>query len=173
MSRSIIKNIEKLRKLQTGLKKYNNKEKAINYIMNKMNVSEKDGLEIYDFLIGKSDVSSKDKSNNIFSSIIFYCIVILTGIVVFPTLGIIAPVFMISSLICPIGGLLHFICGILNLNIPFISFQIGSVALSPFIGLIVSIVTGIVLYLIGKSCWQLLLIYINQVKKLKANLKIH
>ena len=45
MSKDIIKNIEELKELQTNLKKYN-KQEAIDYIIKKTGVSEKESLEI-------------------------------------------------------------------------------------------------------------------------------
>ena len=53
MNKNIIKNIEKLKELQTNLKKYN-KQDAIDYIINKTGVSEKESLEIYYFLTGNN-----------------------------------------------------------------------------------------------------------------------
>lgn len=49
MSKNIIENIEELKELQANIKKYN-KQEAINYIINKTGVSEKESLEIYYFL---------------------------------------------------------------------------------------------------------------------------
>lgn len=171
MSKNIIENIEELKELQTNIKKYN-KQEAINYIINKTGVSEKESLEIYYFLTESNNKSKENKNNNIFSTIIFYCLVCLTGIVILPTLGIIAPVFIICAFICPIGGIIHLISGIFNLNLPIVSFQFGNITLNPFLGFVLSIIIGIILYFIGKGCWKLLLLYINKVKKVKESLDI-
>lgn len=170
MNKNIIKNIEELKKLQTNLKKYN-KQDAIDYLINKTGVSEKESLEIYNFLI-ENNKSKEHKTNKIFASIVFYCLVSLTGIIILPTLGIIAPVFILCSFICPIGGIIHLISGIFNFNLPIVSFQFGNVILNPFLGFVLSIMIGIILYFIGKACWKILLLYINQVKKVKDNLEI-
>ena len=80
MSKNIIKNIEELKELQAVLKKYN-KQEAIKYIMDKTGVSENDSLEIYYFLTKNTSNSITHKQNKIFTSIIFYCLVSLTGII--------------------------------------------------------------------------------------------
>lgn len=170
MSKDIIKNIEELKNLQTNLKKYN-KQDAIDYIIKKTGVSEKESLEIYCFLTSNNKLK-EHKANKIFTSIIFYCLVSLTGIIILPTLGIIAPVFILCSFVCPIGGIIHLISGIFNLNLPIVSFQFGNITLNPFLGFVLSIIIGIVLYFIGKGCWKLLLLYINQVRKVKERLEI-
>ncbi len=171
MSKNIIKNIEELKELQAVLKKYN-KQEAIKYIMDKTGVSENDSLEIYYFLTKNTSNSITHKQNKIFTSIIFYCLVSLTGIIILPTLGIVAPVFILCSFVCPIGGIIHLISGIFNLNLPIVSFQFGNITLSPFLGFILSVIIGIILYFIGKGCWKLLLLYINQVRKVKESLEI-
>lgn len=170
MNKNIIKNIEELKELQTNLKKFN-KQDAIDYITNKTGVSEKESLEIYNFLI-ENNKAKEHKTNKIFASIVFYCLVSLTGIIILPTLGIIAPVFILCSFICPIGGIIHLISGIFNFNLPIVSFQFENVILNPFLGFVLSIMIGIILYFIGKACWKILLLYINQVKKVKDNLEI-
>ena len=170
MNKNIIKNIEKLKELQTNLKKFN-KQDAIDYIINKTGVSEKESLEIYNFLI-ENNKSKEHKTNKIFAPIIFYCLVSLTGIIILPTLGIIAPVFILCSFICPIGGIIHLISGIFNFNLPIVSFQFGNVILNPFLEFVLSLMSGIILYFIGKACWKILLLYINQVKKVKDTLEI-
>lgn len=171
MSKNIIKNIEELKELQSVLNKYN-KQEAIKYIMNKTGVSENDSIEIYCFLTENTNSSTTHKQNKIFTSIIFYCLVSLTGIIILPTLGIIAPVFILCSFVCPIGGIIHLISGIFNLNLPIVSFQLGNITLSPFLGFVLSIIIGIILYFIGKGCWKLLLLYINQIRKIKESLEI-
>ena len=64
MSKDIIKNIEELKKLQTNLKKYN-KQDAIDYIIKKTGVSEKESLEIYCFLTSNNKLK-EHKANKIF-----------------------------------------------------------------------------------------------------------
>ena len=99
-------------------------------------------------------------------TILFYIQTFFFGIIIIPTLGIIAPSFILCSIIVPLSGLLKLIGYTFKFKIPFIIFQIGSLELNPIIGFIFSIIIGLVLYLIGKISWKLLLKYIknNRIK---------
>ena len=173
MKKDTLKTIEELKNLKKEIKTYKNQKQAINYLVEKTKLSEKECESIYDFLIGsKTDKENKNTTNNVFKTILFYCVVSLTGIVVLPTLGIIAPVFILCAFICPIVGIIHFISGIFGFDLPFVSFQFGNMTLNPFLGLVVGIIIGVILYFIGKGSWKLLLLYINKIKEKKESLGI-
>ena len=173
MKKDTLKTIEELKELKREIKAYKNEKEAINYLVEKTKLSEKECESIYDFLMNSNtDKENKNTTNNIFKTILFYCVVSLTGIVVLPTLGIIAPVFILCAFICPIAGIIHCISGIFGFNLPFVSFQFGNMTLNPFLGLVVSIIIGIILYFIGKGSWKLLLLYINKIKEKIESLEI-
>lgn len=173
MKKDTLKTIEELKKLKREIQTYKNEKEAINYLIEKTKFSEKECKSIYDFLMNSyTDKENENTTNNVFKTILFYCVVSFTGIVALPTLGIIAPVFILCAFICPIAGIIHFISGIFGFNLPFVSLQFGNMTLNPFLGLIVSIIIGIILYFIGKGSWKLLLLYINKIKEKKESLGI-
>ena len=119
------------------------------------------------------DEKLKNKSaNNILSMFLFYSIVSLTGIIVLPTLGIIAPTFMLCGVITPIAGIIKLIGYIFNIDMPFIMFQIGELTLNPILGFLLSIFIGVILYILGTYAWKLLLGYIHIVSDKKKKMEI-
>lgn len=105
----------------------------------------------------------------------YYSVVGLSGLIIIPTLAIIAPVFIACAVITPILGIVKLVDYLFNLGIPFvpyIKFQMGSTTLHPISSFIVSILTGIILYLIGHGSWKLLLNYCKKISKTKAELSI-
>lgn len=64
---------------------------------------------------------------------------------------------------------------LLHLNIPYvdyIGFQFGNTALSPIPVFILSLITGIILFLLGRGAWKLLITYCKGISKTKNNLSI-
>lgn len=112
------------------------------------------------------------KSNKVRQIFLFYIIVSLTGIFILPTLGIIAPTFIISAILCPIFGLVKLIGYIFKFDVPFVMFEFGSYSLNPILGFVLSIIVGIVLFIIGIVSWKLLIKYIHFVTDKRKKLYI-
>lgn len=105
----------------------------------------------------------------------FYSLVGLTGMIVIPVLGIIAPAFIACGVLTPVLGVVKLIDYLLNLNIPFaehIGIQFGNVILSPVPSFFITILTGVILFLLGRGAWKLLIIYCKRVSKVKSNISI-
>lgn len=105
----------------------------------------------------------------------YYSVVGISGLVIIPTLAIIAPVFIACAIIVPLLGIAKLINYLLHLGIPYfesVRFQLGPHVLGPISALLVSIVTGVILYLIGYGSWKLLLGYCRKVSKAKKKLSI-
>ena len=100
---------------------------------------------------------------------LFYLETFLSGIFVIPTLGIIAPTFLVFGIVAPISGLTKLIGYIFNFEVPYVIFQIGNVELNPILGFILSLIIGVALFLLGKSAWKLLVKYLNRVNKRRAS----
>jgi len=112
------------------------------------------------------------KSNKVRQIFLFYIIVSLTGIFILPTLGIIAPAFIISAILCPIFGLVKLIGYIFKFDVPFVMFEFGSYPLNPVLGFVLSIIVGVVLFIIGVVSWKLLIKYIHFVTNKRKKLYI-
>jgi len=100
-----------------------------------------------------------------------YCgLVGFSGLFVIPFLGILAPTLIFCGVISPIAGLVKLAGHIIGKEVPYIMFQFGSVTLSPWLAFPVSIVFGILMFLLGKGAWKLLLRYLqtasNAAKKI-------
>lgn len=104
-------------------------------------------------------------NQKIIKSILFYISVFFSGIFIIPTLGIIAPTFIFCGILTPILGLTKLIGYIFRFEVPYIVFQIGKYELNPIYGFILSTITGLILYIIGKASWKTLLKYISKVKE--------
>lgn len=105
----------------------------------------------------------------------FYSLVGFSGLFVIPCLAIVAPTFIVCGIVTPILGIVKLVDYLLHLNIPFveyIGFEFGSTILSPVPVFILSIIMGVILFLVGKGSWKLLVYYCKQVSKTKSNLSI-
>ena len=105
----------------------------------------------------------------------FYSIVGFSGMVVIPCLVIIAPVFIACGVITPLLGVIKLVDSLLNLNLPYveqIGFQLSSTIVSPVPVFFLSIIMGIILYLIGRGSWRLLVYYCKKVSNTKKDLSI-
>ena len=72
-------------------------------------------------------------------------------------------------------GIIKLVDYLLHLNIPYvdyIGFQFGNTALSPIPVFILSLITGIILFLLGRGAWKLLITYCKGISKTKNNLSI-
>ena len=105
----------------------------------------------------------------------FYSLVGFSGLFVIPCLAIVAPTFIVCGIVTPVLGIVKLVDYLLHLNIPFveyIGFEFGSTILSPVPVFILSIIMGVILFLVGKGSWKLLVYYCKQVSKTKSNLSI-
>lgn len=102
----------------------------------------------------------------------FYSLVGLSGVIVIPFLGIMAPVLMFCGVFVPFCGLLKLAGYIFDFNVPFVTLGMGPVELHPILGFIVTIAVGIAMYKLGSLSWKTLLSYIQGVSQKKRDLSI-
>ena len=105
----------------------------------------------------------------------FYSAVGFSGLLVIPTLTIVAPVFIFCGILTPLLGIVKLIDSLLNLNLPFaqqIGFTFGTVILNPVPVFLASLITGAILFLLGIGSWKLLLLYCRKIGKTKRDLSI-
>ena len=102
----------------------------------------------------------------------YYSITGFSGLFVIPTLAICAPAFILCAIITPIAGIIKLIDALLNLGIPYAD-HIGIAGIdNPFIVFAACIIFGVVMYLIGRGCWKLLVLYIKTVSNTKKRLSL-
>ncbi len=105
----------------------------------------------------------------------FYSIVSFSGMFVIPCLAIMAPVFMICGIACPILMAVKVIDYILGLGLPYmenIGVFVGLVKLNPIAEFFIVLVISVLLILAGRGCWKLLVNYCKKVGKTKSDLAI-
>ncbi len=131
----------------------------------------KDLCNIFNISINELYEGQRVKKNKRIRAIfIFYLLVSLTGIFILPILGIIAPVFILCSIICPLLGLIKLIAWLFGYDIPIIMFQIGNYTLGPILGFLLSLPMSVILYIAGIKAWKLLIKYIHHVSDKKKKL---
>ncbi len=125
------------------------------------------------------DLITKSNSlswNRILAICAYYSLASLSGMIVIPMLAICAPVFVICAIATPIMGAVKLIDALLNalmnLSIPYASYIGISGIDNPVVVFILSIIMGVVLYLIGHGCWKLLVYYITGVGEAKKRMSI-
>lgn len=113
------------------------------------------------------------KTTKIRQIILFYLIVSFTGIFILPCLGILAPTFIVCSVIIPIGAFIDLMALIIKGNdIPQILVQIGNITFHPAIAFPMSMVISIILFILGMYLWKLLIKYVHFVADKRKKLYI-
>lgn len=103
--------------------------------------------------------------------IAFYSLAGMAGMFVLPVTSICAVAFMISGVLCPAAGIIRFVFHLLGYEIEQISFTIGTYTAGTIELLPISIVTGVILFVIGKLFWKLTLIIIKAMSSGKRRLE--
>lgn len=117
---------------------------------------------------------SKDKGfswRRISAVIAFYSLAGMGGMFVLPITSICGIAFMISSVLCPIAGIIKFVAHLMGYEIPEIGFAIGNFTANTYVTLVLSIIMGIVMFVVGKLLWKLTLIIIKSMSKGKKKLE--
>lgn len=98
----------------------------------------------------------------------FYSLVSFSGMVVLPTLAIIAPVFMLCGIVVPIVSLIKLLGCILHFDVPFlqnIGIHIEGLILNPWLDCLLNIIVGIAIAYAGYWSWKLLVLYCKKVSQ--------
>ena len=104
----------------------------------------------------------------VLEKVVCYCLAILSGIFLIPTLAICGSVFIICGVVCPVLGLIKMLDSLLQLGIPYAeNITVISGVEYPVIAFFLCAVVGIGLLGAGRVCWKLLLDYFKQVRKMK------
>lgn len=116
---------------------------------------------------------SKFSRNRFLTVCAFYSLLGFSGLFVIPALAIIAFVCISCGVLLPIFGVVKVVDDLLKLPIPDIDYMVfGNIVLGPIPAFFVSIITGIIMYALGRGAWKLLVAYCKKVGKTKNNLSI-
>ena len=106
----------------------------------------------------------------------FYSVVGFSGIVIIPTLGILAPAFLLSGIACPVIGLVKLLDSLLHLGLPFagyIGISIpGIVEFAPSVEFLLTVIIGALFIAAGAACWKLLVAYCKKVSRTHQHLAV-
>jgi uncharacterized membrane protein len=120
-----------------------------------------------------SDLITKETSfswSRVLAICAYYSVAGLSGVIVIPLLGICAPAFFLSGILCPIFGAAKLIMtgfGMPDANL----IEIAGID-NPFLAFVASIIMGVLLCLAGWGCWKLLVYYIKGMGKVKNGLEL-
>ncbi|CAI8808352.1 DUF1700 domain-containing protein [Brevibacillus sp. IT-7CA2] len=118
--------------------------------------------------ISKNSTFSWHKFGAVFA---FYSYAGVNGMFVLPIISILSITFMISGVIAPIGGIIKFVGYLMGYDIAGITFEIGAfTATRPMQYLPFSIVSGVLMFLLGKVLWKLTMKYIHAISQKKIKL---
>ena len=99
----------------------------------------------------------------------FFSVVGFSGMIVIPTLAVIAPVFVVCGAICPVIGAVKFLDRILGLGLPYMEnvgiFMGASVPINPAAEFLLILFVGVLLFAAGVGAWKLLLFYCRKVRR--------
>ena len=85
----------------------------------------------------------------------FYSISGAVGMFVLPFTSVLAAGLMFSGIISPLAGILKYAAALAGFDLPFVMFQIGTYTPSPAKALLLSVITGILLFWAGRVLWRL------------------
>ena len=106
----------------------------------------------------------------------FYSLVGFSGMIVIPCLAIMAPVFVLCGIFCPLAGTAKLIDYLLDLGIPWMDnlgvFLAGPDPLAPVPTFFFLLVLGVLLILAGWLCWKALVVYCKKVGQVKRHFSI-
>lgn len=103
--------------------------------------------------------------------IAFYSLAGLSGMFILPFTSICGIAFIFAAALCPIAGIIKYIAYLLGYDLAQIGIQINSYAMSATAFLPISILIGILLFLIGWFFWKLTILTIKTMSSGKKKLK--
>ena len=100
----------------------------------------------------------------------FYSLVSLSGMFIIPCGTVLAGGLMVSGVIAPVGALIRLIGYFFGYDMPFFTMQIGSFIPHPLLGVPISSVFGVLIFMLGRVVWKAVINYIRKVSATKRTL---
>jgi len=161
--------VDIVKEIKSEILELENNGKAAEEIMERLGNPKELAKAYLGDLIAKNSSFSWDRVPAICA---YYSLASLSGLIVIPTLAICALVFIVCAAATPIIGAVKLIDALFHLGIPYASY-IGIAGIeNPVVVFVLSMIIGVVLYLIGWGCWKLLVCYIKAVSQAKQRLAL-
>lgn len=113
--------------------------------------------------ISKNNTFSWHKFSAVFA---FYSYAGVNGMFVLPFISLSSIALMISGVIAPIGGIIKYVGNLMGYDISGLTIDIGAFTpSSPMQFLLISIVSGVLMFLLGKVLWKLTIKYIHAISQ--------
>ncbi len=116
---------------------------------------------------------AKDKGfrwRKLWAVVSFYSLAGMAGMLILPVTSLCGIAFMLSGILCPILGIIRFAAHRMGFEIPVIQVTLGSYTASAIELLPISIVVGVVLFVLGKLLLDLTITMIRAFSSGKRNL---
>jgi uncharacterized membrane protein len=100
----------------------------------------------------------------------FYSLVSLSGMIIIPFGTVLAGGLMLTGIFAPIAGLINLLGFFLGFDTSYIQLQFGSYETHPLLVLPISIILGVLVFILGRVTWKAVVRYIRKVSTTKRKL---
>ncbi len=115
--------------------------------------------------------SSAFSMKKLMAVIAFYSLAGVGSLFVLPFISVLGVALMFSGVVAPVAGMIKLAGFLTGIEVPWVSFQLGNYVLHPLPAFLMSVITGILLFLAGKGLWNLTIKYIRAVSAGKRKLQ--
>ena len=113
--------------------------------------------------LGETIAKSGFSWHKLSAVIAFYSLAGIGGLFILPITSICGIAFMISGVLCPIAGIIKLAAHLMGYEITEIGISMGSFSANAIVFLPISILLGVVLFVIGKLLWKLTIVIIKSM----------
>lgn len=100
----------------------------------------------------------------------FYSLAGLGGMIVLPVTSITAVMFLLTGALTPAAALLQLLASLVGIEVPWVCLQFGNWTAPPALAFPISVVTGLLLMLAGRSLWKATVAFIRMVGEKRRQL---
>lgn len=100
----------------------------------------------------------------------FYSLAGLGGMVVLPTLTIMAGAFMLCGAVAPAAALVKLLASFAGIDLPYVTMQFGPYVPSPLAAFPLAAAMGLLLLLAGRGCWKLTVRFVKMLGEKRRTL---
>jgi uncharacterized membrane protein len=100
----------------------------------------------------------------------FYSLVSLSGMFIIPCGTVLAGGLMLTGIFAPVAGLINLLGFFLGFDTSYIQLQFGSYETHPLLALPITILLGVLVFILGRVTWKAVIKYIRKVSTIKRTL---
>ncbi len=158
--------VDILREIESGIRELQNEGRSAEEIVQRLG----DPKELARAYLGELLARDGFGWNRVPALCAYYSLASLSGLVVIPTLGICAPVFVLSGVFSALVSVVKLVDGLLPVSIPFADHISFAGLENPFLVFALGVLTGALLCLGGWGCWRLLRVYFKGMGRARQSL---